>query len=175
VLPVGAQFTRPRLVFICCEFSIWARLIDRVFYVAPIYWQGFLSSPGWLTEFSMWPQLIDRVFYPALVDWKSFLCGPNWLTGFSIQPWLIDRVFYVAPIDWQGFLSKWLNSWPLHSVGNTRPILSGQNMTPRFLIWSISTNISTVLANFLGIHNPVFSKNIGRDCGNTKILTYQMR
>src|ERR1700727_2562139 len=52
-------------------------------------------------------------------------------------------------------------------MGNTRPILSGQNMTPRFLIWSISTNIPTVLANFLGIHNPVFSKNIGRDRGNT--------
>src|SRR6202451_4306144 len=40
-------------------------------------------------------------------------------------------------------------------------------MAPRFLIWFISTNIPTVLANFLGIHNPVFSKNIGRDCGNT--------
>src|ERR1700691_2363663 len=40
-------------------------------------------------------------------------------------------------------------------------------MTPRFLIWSISTNIPKVLANFLGIHNPVFLKNIGRDRGNT--------
>ena len=50
---------------------------------------------------------------------------------------------------------------------NTRPILSGQNMACWFLIWSISTNIPTVLANFLGIHNPVFSKKIGRDCGNT--------
>ena len=34
-------------------------------------------------------------------------------------------------------------------------------------MWSISTNILTVLANFLGIHNSIFSKNIGRDCGNT--------
>src|ERR1700683_3876727 len=54
-------------------------------------------------------------------------------------------------------------------MGNTRPILLGQNMTPRFLIWFISTNIPTVLANFLGIHNPVFSKNIGRDRGNTNL------
>src|ERR1700683_1751073 len=55
-------------------------------------------------------------------------------------------------------------------MGNTRPILLGQNMTPRFLIWFISTNIPTVLANFLGIHNPVFSKNIGRDCANCSCI-----
>ena len=41
-------------------------------------------------------------------------------------------------------------SWPLHSVGNSCPILSGQNITPRFMTCSISTNILTVLANFLG-------------------------
>ena len=40
-------------------------------------------------------------------------------------------------------------------------------MTPQLFIWSISTNILMVLANFLGIHNPVFLKNIGRDHGNT--------
>ena len=32
---------------------------------------------------------------------------------------------------------------------------------------SISTNILTVLANFLGIHYSILSKNIGRDHGNT--------
>ena len=32
---------------------------------------------------------------------------------------------------------------------------------------SISTNILTVLANFLGIHFSILSKNIGRDRGNT--------
>ena len=61
----------------------------------------------------------------------------------------------------------WLNSWPLHSMGNTGPILSGQNMTLWFSMCSISTNILTVLANFLGIQNSIFSKNIGRNCGNT--------
>ena len=40
----------------------------------------------------------------------------------------------------------WLNSWPLHSVGNTGPILSSQNVTPRFSMCSISTNILTALA-----------------------------
>ena len=35
-------------------------------------------------------------------------------------------------------------------------------------MWSISTNILTVLANFLGIHNSILSKNIGCDRGNTK-------
>jgi hypothetical protein len=34
-------------------------------------------------------------------------------------------------------------------------------------MWSISTNILTVLANFLGIHNSVLLKNIGHDRGNT--------
>jgi hypothetical protein len=52
-------------------------------------------------------------------------------------------------------------------VGNTGPILSGQNVTLRFLMCSISTNIFTVLGNFLPIHNLIFSKNIGGDRGNT--------
>ena len=60
----------------------------------------------------------------------------------------------------------WL--WPLHSVGNTGPIFSGLNMTPRFSMCSISTNILTVLANFLAIQNSIFSKNIGHDRGNTR-------
>ena len=50
---------------------------------------------------------------------------------------------------------------------NTGPILSSQNVTPRFLMFSISTNILTVLANFLGIQILIFSKNIGHDRGNT--------
>ena len=41
-------------------------------------------------------------------------------------------------------------SWPLHSVGSNHLILSGQNMTPRFLMCSIFTNILAVLANFVG-------------------------
>ena len=59
------------------------------------------------------------------------------------------------------------NSWPLHNMENTGPILFGQNMTPRFSMCSISTNILTDLANFLGIQNSIFSKNIGHDHGNT--------
>ena len=62
----------------------------------------------------------------------------------------------------------WLNSWPLHSVGNSSLILSGQNVTPGFqCVLHISTNILTVLANFLGIQNSNFSKNIGHNRGNT--------
>ena len=34
---------------------------------------------------------------------------------------------------------------------------------------SISTNILIVLANSLGIQNSIFSKNIGRDRGNTNV------
>jgi len=41
-------------------------------------------------------------------------------------------------------------SWLLHSVENMHPILLGQNVTPRSLTFSISRNILTVLANFLG-------------------------
>ena len=50
---------------------------------------------------------------------------------------------------------------------NTGPILSGRNVTPRFSMCSNSTNILTVLANFLGIQNLIFSKNIGHNRGNT--------
>ena len=49
-----------------------------------------------------------------------------------------------------------LNSWPLHSMGNTGPILSGQNVTFQFSGWSISINILIVIAIFLGIHNSIF-------------------
>ena len=49
------------------------------------------------------------------------------------------------------FTKPWLNSRPLHSMKNTSLILSGQNVTSRFLMWSIYTNILMVLANFLGI------------------------
>jgi hypothetical protein len=52
-------------------------------------------------------------------------------------------------------------------VENTGPILSGQNVTLWFSMCSISTNILTVLANFLGIQNSISSQNIGHDCGNT--------
>ena len=38
-------------------------------------------------------------------------------------------------------------------------------------MWSISTNIPTVLANFLGIHNSILSKNIGHNCGNTNSVS----
>jgi len=42
-------------------------------------------------------------------------------------------------------------------VGNSHPILLGQNVTPQFLM-SISTNILTVLANFLAITIQFFRK-----------------
>ena len=51
---------------------------------------------------------------------------------------------------------------------NTGPIPSGQNVTPWLSMWSISKNILKVLANFLGIQNLNYLKNIGHDCGNTK-------
>ena len=41
-------------------------------------------------------------------------------------------------------------------------------------MFSISTNIPTVLANFLGIQNLIFSKNIGHNCGNTTSLVVQI-
>jgi len=56
----------------------------------------------------------------------------------------------------QLFLTPWSGhefgqiSWPLHSVGNICLILLGPNVTPWSLMCSISTNILTVLANFLG-------------------------
>ena len=59
----------------------------------------------------------------------------------------------------------------LDSVGNTGPILSGQNVTPRFSMCFIFTNILTILANYFDIEIQVFSKNIGRDRGNTRMRT----
>jgi hypothetical protein len=60
----------------------------------------------------------------------------------------------------------WLKSWPLHSVGNTSLILSGQYMTPGFwcvLSWQIFPWILAILLtpwfNFL--------KSIDHNCGNT--------
>ena len=42
-------------------------------------------------------------------------------------------------------------------------------------MWSISTNILMVLANFFGIHNSILSKNIGHDRGNTSTwLTWEI-
>jgi hypothetical protein len=55
----------------------------------------------------------------------------------------------------------------LHSMGNIGPILLGQNMTPQFSMLSIFTNSLMVLANFLGIHNLIFSKSISHNHGNT--------
>ena len=60
----------------------------------------------------------------------------------------------VIPTLWSGhnFGQKlWPKSWPLHIVGKTGPILSSQNMTSRLLTCFISTNIITILANFLNI------------------------
>ena len=39
---------------------------------------------------------------------------------------------------------------------------------------SISTNIITVLANFLGIQNLILSKNIGRNRGNTITINWAL-
>ena len=58
-------------------------------------------------------------------------------------------------------------------VGNTYPILSGQIVTPRFSMGSVSTNILTT--NFPGILILIFSKNIGRDCGNTTASTNKIQ
>ena len=43
-------------------------------------------------------------------------------------------------------------------MGNSRPILLGQNVTRRFFMCSISTNILTVLANFPVITIQFFRK-----------------
>ena len=57
---------------------------------------------------------------------------------------------------------------------NTSPILSSHNVTPWFSMWSISTNIITVLANFFGIQILILSKNIGRNRGNTTRLCHRL-
>jgi hypothetical protein len=67
--------------------------------------------------------------------------------------WL-ERIRQLFPMLWSGhkiWLNLWPNSWPLHSVGNSDPILSRQNVTFWSLTCSISTNILTVLVNFLGL------------------------
>jgi len=78
--------------------------------------------------------------------------------GVTFWPKRIWRIF---PTLWSGheiWPNLWPNSWPLHSVGNSRPILLHQNVTSRFLMCSISTNILTVLANFLAIIIQFFQK-----------------
>ena len=62
-----------------------------------------------------------------------------------------ERIGRVIPTLWSGhdFSHEfWPKLWPLHSVGITGPILSGQYMTPRFMMCPMSTNILTILANF---------------------------
>ena len=68
----------------------------------------------------------------------------NW--GVTFWP---ERIGQLFPTLWSGheFGCKfWPNLWPLHSMGNSGPILSGQNVTPQFLMCSISIKILTVLA-----------------------------
>ena len=63
-----------------------------------------------------------------------------------------ERFWLVIPTLWSGHdfgQKSWLKSWPLHSMGITCPILSGQYVIPQFLMCSMSTNILTILANFL--------------------------
>jgi len=63
---------------------------------------------------------------------------------------LLGKIRQLFPTLWSGheiWPNLWPNSWPLHSMGNSHPIL--QNVTPWFLMCSISTNILTVLANFI--------------------------
>ena len=52
-------------------------------------------------------------------------------------------------------------------MGNTGPNLPGQYMTPRLVVSSIQEIILTNLANFLGHHNSMLSKNISFSHGNT--------
>ena len=82
--------------------------------------------------------------------------------------WL-ERIGPVFPHTIESLVTiLWPNLWLLFSIGNTGQILYGQNVTLWFLMWPISMNILKVLANFLGIHNSIFLKNIGCDCGNTR-------
>ena len=72
-----------------------------------------------------------------------------------------ERFGPVIPTLWSGHdfgQNSWPKPWPLHSVGITSPNLSSQYMTPRFLMRPISTNILTILANFLDTIIPFFWK-----------------
>ena len=72
-----------------------------------------------------------------------------------------ERFRLVIPMLWSGHnfsQNSWLKSWPLHSVGITGLILSGQYMTLWLLMCPMSTNILTILANFLDTIIPFFWK-----------------
>ena len=71
-----------------------------------------------------------------------------------------ERIGQAFPMLWSGheFIQEILTPYP---------ILLGHNVTLQFLMCSISTNILTVLPNFLIIIIQIFSKSIGRDRGNT--------
>jgi len=74
--------------------------------------------------------------------------------GITFWP---ERIWPLFPTLWSSH-EIWPNSQPLHSMWNNCLILLGQNVTPRFLMCSISTNILMVLANFLGIMIQFFQK-----------------
>ena len=72
-----------------------------------------------------------------------------------------ERIGLVIPTLWSGHnfgQNLWPKLWPLHSVGNTGLILSGQYMTLRFLMCPMSTNILTILSNFPDTIIPILSK-----------------
>jgi hypothetical protein len=65
-----------------------------------------------------------------------------------------ERIRQLFPTLWSGhkiWPILWPNSWPLHSVWNSCPILLAQNATPHFPMCSIPTIILTGLANLFGI------------------------
>jgi len=68
--------------------------------------------------------------------------------GFTFWPEKIDRYFPRYGAVMSSVTKYWPNSWLLHTMGNTSLIFSGQNVTPQFLMCSISKNIPSVLPNF---------------------------
>jgi len=95
---------------------------------------------NWIMSQANWLKLWEYLWIEHVKDW-----------GVTFWPKRIGQIF---PTLWSGhkiWPNLWPNSWPLHTVGNSRLILLCQNVTCRFLICSISTNILTVLAHFLAI------------------------
>ena len=70
----------------------------------------------------------------------------NW--GFIFWPKSIKQLFLTLWSSHQIYPNLRPSSSLLHSVGNRCPIHWGQNINPRFLMHSISTNILMNLANF---------------------------
>ena len=127
-------------------------------------WLKWYSIAGWPNNnFSI--TVTDRwqIICNSIVEQYGYFGQTVWgVIGGRSHPLvcveLSDNCVQVCP-EQSWFPSKSMTkSWPLHSMWITGPILSGQYMTPRFLMRPMSTNILTILANFLDTIIPFFWK-----------------